>query len=70
MTGGTLVSLRMPAVKRSGAPDAGNPHVRCDEGKGRASARSFLLYRSFPRIKDIALILKTVPAVLSGYGAY
>jgi len=30
-----LNSLCMPDVKQSGAPDAGNPHVRCDEGLGR-----------------------------------
>ena len=27
----------MPLVKAMGAPDAGNPHVRCDEGGGGAS---------------------------------
>lgn len=26
--------LRMPAASTSGAPDAGNPHVRFDEGRG------------------------------------
>ncbi len=26
----------MPAAKHPGTPDAGNPHVRCDEGGERA----------------------------------
>ena len=29
----------MPMVKCAGAPDAGNLHVRCDEGGERAQAR-------------------------------
>src|SRR5690606_28160222 len=35
----------MLKVKHSGAPDAGNLHVRCDEGKGARPRASFLLYR-------------------------
>jgi len=31
-------------MKFSGKPDAGNPHVRFDEGKAAASAAPFLLY--------------------------
>jgi hypothetical protein len=32
----------MPAMKRLGAPDAGNPHVRCDEGRGEIPAYSIV----------------------------
>ena len=36
----------MPAVKHSGPPDAGNPHVRWDEGGGAGLwAGPLLLYR-------------------------
>src|SRR5690606_7929126 len=38
---------RTPMVKHSGAPDAGNLHVRCDEGKGARHRASFLLYRDY-----------------------
>ena len=37
MSGEFAPSRVMPLVKAMGAPDAGNPHVRCDEGGGGAS---------------------------------
>ena len=36
MSGEFAPSRVMPLVKAMGAPDAGNPHVRCDEGGGGA----------------------------------
>ena len=38
MSGEFAPSRVMPLAKAMGAPDAGNPHVRCDEGGGGASA--------------------------------
>jgi hypothetical protein len=39
----------MPSVKCPGTPDAGNPHVRCDEGGGGSRASSStLLVLSWP----------------------
>src|SRR5690606_10919701 len=40
-------------VKHSGAPDAGNLHVRCDEGKGARPRASFLLYRSLREFSSL-----------------
>jgi hypothetical protein len=38
--------LRMPMVTCPGTPDAGDPHVRCDEGGADGgNAGSPLLYR-------------------------
>ena len=37
MSGEFAPSRVMPLVKAMGTPDAGNPHVRCDEGGGGAS---------------------------------
>jgi hypothetical protein len=45
----------MPAVKHPGPPDAGNPHVRWDEGEGASGnlARPSLLYRDLRGLRVV-----------------
>ena len=44
--------MRMPELKLSGKPDAGNPPVRFDEGRGGGTSAPLLLYRPqyFPAV--------------------
>jgi hypothetical protein len=49
-----VATCRMPAATASGEPDAGNPHVRFDEGAARrASASRVALLYSAPEIKRL-----------------
>jgi len=41
----------MPMEKRLGTPDAGNPHVRCDEGEGATNLVAPLYSTAFARNK-------------------